>query len=136
MKRIVIFCGVFIVFGCAGVQKGNWMGYGSNEVGFYYYDQQSIARPSKNIVRVSNKIVFTVQGVNTMVERLGKTYENLSYEISLKEINCANKTQRWVSTTPYSEKGGRLHTLSDMEEGWESIPPDTLSYTLFEKACN
>ena len=135
MKLIAIFCSVFFVIECAGVPKGNWIEYGKNEVGVYFYDQQSIAHASKNIVRVSNKIIFTERTAHAMAERLGKAYENLAYEISLKEINCAEKKERWVLTTLYSKKGELLHAPAEIKKEWGSIDTDTLSYTLFKKVC-
>ena len=123
------------VFGNAKVWAADWRLYASDNKAIRYYDGQGITSPSKNIVRVSNKIIFTERTAHAMAERLGKAYENLAYEISLKEINCAEKKERWVLTTLYSKKGELLHAPAEIKKEWGSIDTDTLSYTLFKKVC-
>ncbi len=86
MKFLSIILGFVLVelfiFGYAEVWGEDWARYGENEIGSYHYDLQSVTHPSKGIVRVWNKIVFTRKGVATASERFGKGYEKLGYDIS------------------------------------------------------
>jgi len=139
MKSLSVKLGVILVglvfFGYAEVWGEDWVRYGKKKIGSYYYNQQSVTRQSEDIVRVWNKIVFTRKGVAKIVERLGKSYENAGYDISLKEINCTDKTQHWISSSVYSKKGELLSTPpSDIE--WEPIIQGTLSDILLQKVCN
>jgi len=108
--------------------------YGGNEIGSYYYDQQTVTRLSKDNVKVWSEIVFKGKGVEEAVERLGKRYEDVGYDISLKEINCADKTQRWISSSVYSKKGELLRT-PPYNTQWESVVPGSLSEVLLRKVC-
>lgn len=134
IKLGVILIGL-IIFGYAEVRGEDWVRYGKKKTGSYYYDRQSVTRQSKDIVGVCNKIVFTNKGVAKIVERLGKSYESVGYVISLKEINCTDKTQHWISSNVYSKKGELLSTPPCNIE-WESIIQGTLSDILLQKVCN
>jgi len=123
-----------ILFTCAEVWAEDWIGYGTNEIGSYYYNQENVTRLSKGVVRVWNKIVFTEKGVATAVERLGKSYENVAYDISLKEIECSDKKQRWISSNVYSKKGELLRT-PPYNMQWESVVPGSLSDVLLQTVC-
>ncbi len=138
MKFLSIMWGVILIELCisgyAEVRGEDWARYGENEIGSYHYDQQSITRPSKGIVRIWNKIIFTKKGVATAGERLGKGYEKLGYDISLREINCTDKTQRWMSSEFYSVDGEPLRTPR-YDPKWEPIHQGTLTDILFQKVC-
>ena len=130
----VILIGL-VIFGYAEVWGEDWVRYGKRKIASYYYNQQSVTRQSEDIVKVWNKIVFTKKGVEKIVERLGKSYENAGYDISLKEINCTDKTQRSISSNIYSRKGELLSTPPYNIE-WEPITQGTLSDILLQKVCN
>jgi len=130
----VILIGL-VIFGYAEVWGEDWVRYGKRKIGSYYYNQQSVTRQAEDIVKVWNKIVFTKKGVEKIVERLGKSYENAGYDISLKEINCTDKTQRSISSNIYSRKGELLSTPPYNIE-WEPITQGTLSDILLQKVCN
>ncbi len=119
-KLGVILIGL-LIFGYRDVWGADWIKYGQNEIGSYHYDQQSVTHLSKGIVRVSNKIVFTERGVATSVERLGKSYEKVGYDISLKKINCTEKNQRWVSSKVYSLMESFYKLFPTMHSGNPSL---------------
>jgi len=139
MKSLSLTLGVILIglliFRYAEVWGEDWVRYGKRRIGSYYYNQQSVTRQSEDIVRAWNKIVFTKKGVEKIVERLGKSYENAGYDISLKEINCTDKTQRSISSNIYSRKGELLRTPPYNIE-WEPITQGTLSDILLQKVCN
>jgi hypothetical protein len=138
MKSLSVKLGIVLiglaVFANAEAWGEDWIRYGKNDTGTYYYDKQDVTRLSKDIVRVSNKIVFTEKGVATAVERLGRSNKQFGCDISLREINCADKTQRWISSKVYSMDGELLQT-PPYNTGWEPIIQGTLSDLLLQKVC-
>jgi hypothetical protein len=73
MKSLSVKLGVTLVFielaifTCVEVWADDWISYGKNEIGSYYYNQQNVTRLSKDIARVWNKIVFMEKDVATAV---------------------------------------------------------------------
>ena len=138
MKSLLGGLGVILigltVFSYAEVWGEDWIRYGKNETGCHYYNQQNVTHLSKDIVRVWNKIVFTEKGRASAVERLGKSYDKFGYDISLKEINCKDKKQHWVSSKVYS-MNGKLLSTPVYNTGWEPIAEGSLSDILFQKVC-
>jgi hypothetical protein len=56
----------------------DWQSYGADWVGVSYYDAESITRPSKDVVRVWDKLIYTEKGLTDMVARLGERNRTLS----------------------------------------------------------
>ena len=109
MKSLLGKLGVILIglaiFGYAEVWGIDWKFFFSSEKCLFFYDAQSITRPSKNIVRVWIRMDYTKKGVIDMVGKFGKKYENLSYAIHLEEINCAEKKFRVLSEIPMIIRG-------------------------------
>ncbi len=138
MKSSLVKFGViligFILYSNAEVWGEDWKRYGQSEIGSYHYDQQSVTRVSKGIVKVRSKIVLSKKGVATAVERFGKDYEKSGYDISLREVNCTNKTQHWMSSTLYSVDGEPVRTFHYNVE-WEPVYKGSLADTLLQTVC-
>ncbi len=138
MKSLSVKLGVILIglaiFGYAEVWGADWKFYGGCEFFLGYYDAQSITRPSKNIVRVWERSNFTERGVIKCVGNLGKEYENLSYTISLSEINCAEKMSHLLSGTYYDNKGNVIISDNSPQE-WHFITPESVDESLYKKVC-
>jgi hypothetical protein len=132
-KLGVILIGLAIL-GCAEVWGADWKFYGSTENYLGYYDAQSITSPSKNIVRVWTRLVWTEKGVLGWVEDLGEKCENLSHTIFLQEVNCAEKKLRLLSETHYDNKGSVIKSFSSPGE-WRFIIPETVTESLYKEIC-
>jgi len=122
VKLGVILIGL-IIFGNAEVWGADWKLYTSNSFYWGYYDTQSITRPSKNIVRVWSRRDFTEKGVLDMGS-LGEEYKHLSQARGLSEIDCVEKTIRYLSITYYDNKEGVIHSFSSPSE-WDFIIPES-----------
>lgn len=141
MKSSSVKLGVTLVvlmaiFNPAETWGENWKVYGYGPDGTFtaYYDE-NVTRPSKSMVRVHEKKVFTEKGVSAVVERLGKGFEKLSYSISLYELDCANKKERILSAVTYSDDGNVLSSESVSEPQWHSIIPDSFGEIFYGTVC-
>jgi hypothetical protein len=138
MKSLSVKLGVILfglaIFGNAEVWGADWNLYGSSEKVLYYFDAQSITRPSKNVVRVWEKWDYTEKGVMDMVGSFGKEYENVSHTIFFLEINCSKKENRGLSLTHYDHKGNVVYSISSPSE-WRSINPESMAEKLYKEVC-
>jgi hypothetical protein len=135
----LILIGLFI-FGYAEVWAEDWMFYGRNDKYLCFYDRKGISHPSENIVEVSEKQDYTNIGVNFMVEKLGKKYENLSHLITLWQISCADKKFRFLSLTYYSKEKTAIYSWrvlysSGSSEDWSPFITDSLGERLYKAVC-
>jgi hypothetical protein len=132
-KLGVILIGLAI-FGCAEMRGTEWRPYSFNEVGQNYYDAHNLTRPSKKIVRVWERTNYTQKGVGDWVGKFGEKYANLSYSISLEEINCAEKTQRFLSEHFY-DRNRKLILSDSSQTEWLLIVPGSIAEGLYLKIC-
>ena len=127
----------FTIFAYAEVWGADWKLYDSNNLRKSYYNANSITRPSKNIVRVWVRWNFTEKGVMDMVRSAGKKLEKLEYSISLNEINCEEKTHRFLSSIYYDNNGKMIYTIpsSKLPTEWLSIVPESNADNLCKTIC-
>jgi hypothetical protein len=130
MKRLLILLGSFFLFGSMEAKGEDWILYGKNESGIFYYDAESIKRPAKDTVRVWAKMVHSQESI----KQAGKGLENLAYSKRLWEINCGDKKIRRISKIAYS-KDDKILISDNTEEKWHSIKPKSLEQTLYDKVC-
>jgi len=136
VKLVVVLIGLAI-FGYAEVWGADWRIYAKPEsgIGVYYYDADGITRPSKNIVRVWEKVVYSAKGVKRYVEESGKRYENLSHSLNLWEFDCVEKKERILQTTEYSKDGTVLSSTQSQKTPWNFISPTSIGEALYEAVC-
>jgi hypothetical protein len=142
IKSISVKVGVILIIGFGiftytEVWGADWKLYDSNKLKKSYYNADSITRPSTNIVRVWVRWNFTEKGVMDMVRSAGKKLEKLEYSISLNEINCAEKTNRFLSWIYYDNNGKMIYSLSSskLPTEWLSIVPESNADNLYKKLC-
>jgi hypothetical protein len=123
-----------IIFGNVEAWGADWKPYSWSETGIYYYDTESIIRPSKNIVRLKSKDIFTNKGIKEAVDGFGKSYANLNYTIDLIEINCEDKMYCFLSSTAYSKEGGILDSIT-LKGEWHFIAPESIIDALSNAVC-
>ena len=130
MKCLLISLVSFFLLGSMEASGEDWKLYGKNESGVFYYDTESMSRPTKDTVRVWAKMVHSKESI----KQAGKGLENLSYSKRLWEIDCADKKIRRLSKIAYTEDDKNI--ISDnTAEKWQSIKPKSLEQALYEKAC-
>ncbi len=134
-KLVVILFG-FVIFGYAEVWGADWKLFYFSEKSFDYYDADGIIRSSRSIVKVWVKRVYTKEGVIDVVQKLGKHFEKVKYEIHLLEINCPDKKQRFLHSVSYSE-GEAIYSYSydKRTDEWDFIVPESVGEILYGVVC-
>ena len=143
-KRGIILgiIGLFI-FGYAEVWGADWKYFSSTDLYKCFYYAESMTRytdimggGSRNIVRVWIKLEYTEKGIDGMVKKFGKEYENLSYSLQLWEIHCSLKKQQILSIKEYSVEGNVLNTKPTKSlSKWKSISRESVGESLYKAVC-
>jgi hypothetical protein len=133
-KLGVVLIGV-LIFGYAEVWGEDWKVFASGVYGLCYYDAESITRPSKNIVRVWEKIVYSEKGVIKAVKELGERYKTASYSLDLSEIDCIEKKRNTLMLVFYAKGGSVISTEQLSETEWSFIIPGSMEEILYKAVC-
>jgi hypothetical protein len=135
----VILVVIGLTFFCLAEGWGaDWRLFGKNDRADFYYDADSITRPpSKIILRVWEKRVFTEKGVSEAVGRsgFGEKYRSLGFVMGLSEFNCADKQNRALSLIWYSRDGERLSLDDAIGSNWDVIVSESMSEKLYQILC-
>ena len=152
------------IFGYAEVWGEDWKLYMENDFGRWFYDAETITRPSKDTVKAWGKTVYTDKGVMRRVtdmkviyekykdlaskakdleskdlaskyKDLASKYKDLSYEQHLLEFNCADRESRTLKGTSYSRDGSVLSTYTPETPDWNKIMPGTVAEALYKIIC-
>ncbi len=135
-KLIIIIATGLLLFGNAEVWGENWKFLLKNKAGDEgYYDADSVTRPSKGIVRVLTKVVFSEKNINREGEKLGSSYKDMSHRVILHEMNCMEKKGAFLEVTTYSKKGIVLSSIKPNEVTWVKIPPESIGEALYKILC-
>ncbi len=136
LKVIILVVGLAI-FGCAGRRAADWKLFAETQadIGIIYYDAASITHPSKDIVRTWVRLVYSKDGVALQVKDLGKRYEDLSYTLSLLEVNCAAQKNRVLQSTSYSKDGKVISSNLSPQTEWSFINPGSTGEILYKTVC-
>src|SRR4030042_4876020 len=133
MIILVIGC---LAFSSAEVWGEDWKFILKNRSGDDgYYDADSLIRPSKGIVRVSLKVVFSEKSVNQETEKMGQSYKDLSHRIILLEMNCIEKKEAFLEITAYSKKGKAISSIKPDKPIWVAHPPESIGEGLHKLLC-
>jgi hypothetical protein len=133
---VPVVSGILLFF-YAPLWGADWKEYAETDRAVLYYDVKSLIHPSKDVIRVSEKRVFTVKGVLQVVKQpgFGKRYEGLSYATGLSELQCTEKKKRTVSVGWYSKDGSLLSSDKDEGSNWKPIPPGSSAEALYKVVC-
>jgi len=135
-KLIIILVVGCLVFSYAEVWGEDWKFILKNKAGDDgYYDADSLIRPSKGIIRVSLKVVYSEKNVNREAEKLGPSYKDLSHRIILLEMNCIEKKDAFLEITAYSKKGKIISSIKPDKATWMASPPESIGEGLHKLLC-
>ena len=138
MKSLSVKLGVIliglVIFTYVEVWGEDWKYIGETQGGVHYYDPTSITCPSKNIVRIWTKFVYSEKAVIDTVRESGSRFKNLKYNLILFEFNCSNKMIRSLSIAFYSKDGLIIEDIFKTSE-WDYIPPESAMETLRKAVC-
>ncbi len=126
-KLGVVLIGL-VIFTYAEVWGSDWKQWiRSSDKSIYYYDIESITRPSKNIVRVWTKYDF---------DKGDKTKDSLDCQLTLYEINCAQRIARQLSVSTYTKEGKLVMEGSGVYlKAWFLIEPESTAEVLLKAVC-
>ncbi|HPB38124.1 MAG TPA: hypothetical protein PK125_08180 [Syntrophorhabdus sp.] len=122
----------------------DWVYYSSDNLdNASFYDRESISFPSKGVVRVWIKQLYSEKGkMNEITERTKSNLtidglNELSYALCLHEIKCDAKEDAIVTCTSYSNSGNTLNSFNISKDRlkWEPIYPDSISEALWKAVC-
>jgi hypothetical protein len=132
IKLGVILIG-FAIFGCGEVWGLDWKYYGTNEDGSYFYDTESMAWSSKNLIEVWVQSAYSEKGISHWVREGGKGFQDLDFSLILLELNCAERSARYLQIVFYSKNGKVFYPIDNDE--WQLIAPDSMILTLHKEVC-
>jgi len=132
MKSLLSKLGVILgiiglaLFGYAEVWGGvDWKYYGTNEDGSYFYDTESTTRLSKNLVEVWVQSAYTEKSISHWVREGGKDFQDLDFTLISLELNCVERSARYLRIVFYSKNGKVFYPIDNDE--WHFIAPDPMT---------
>ena len=123
----------FSILAYADVRGFDWKYYGTNEEGSYFYEKETMTRPSQNTVRVCIQSIYTEKGVSHWVREGGKEFQNLDFSLILSDYNCIDRSVRHLRIRFYSKDREVFYPIKNDE--WHLFAPDSMSGALFEEIC-
>jgi hypothetical protein len=136
MKELtLLFFATSILFGFSVVWGADWKRVRSTGSATLYYDTEEITHPSKDIVKVWTKWVYTEKGIKNAQDIFGKNYENLSYSTKSYEINCKDKKTHIVSVADYNKNEVIISSEDKTNAEWLRIIPGSVLESLYKMVC-
>jgi len=137
MKRTGLVLAVigFISFYFAEARGEEWELYAMTVEGSWFYDVTGITRPSKDIVRVQVKVIYTDIGKMSFAKELEEKFMTVSFALVLGEIHCVDKKVRVLSRFIYSTNGDILGSFNNENPTWSFIAPGSKTGGLFKSVC-
>ena len=121
------------ILGYAEVWGVDWKYYGTNEDGSYFYDTGSMTRLPKNLVEVWVQSAYTEKSISHWVREGGKDFQDLDFSLILFELNCEERSTRYLQIVFYSKSGEVFYPIENDE--WHFIAPDSMTRTLHKELC-
>jgi len=122
-----------VLFGHTEGWAVDWKYYGTNEDGSYFYDTESITRSPKNFIEVWVQSAYSEKGLSHWVKEGGKVFQDLDFSLIWLELNCVERSTRYLRIVFYSKKGKVFYPIDNDE--WHFIAPDSMTGTLSEEVC-
>jgi len=131
-KLGVILIGISI-FGYTEVWGADWKYYGTNEDGSYFYDTESMVRSSKDLIDVWVQSEYSEKSISNWVREGGKGFQDLDFSLILFELNCVERSARYLQVVFYSKNGKVFYPIDNDE--WQLIAPDSMISDLQKEVC-
>ncbi len=131
---IIVVIG-FVFFSSTKGWGADWKSFGRNATADFYYDTESITHPSKDVLRVSVKRLYTEKGVSDLVGVLGAKFKTVRHSVDLYEIHCVDRKFRLLSSVVYSTDEEILESFNYQEPTWKVIVPESIIDTLYKTLC-
>jgi hypothetical protein len=122
-----------VLFGYAEGWGVDWKYYGTNEDGSYFYDTKSITRHPKDLIEVWVQSAYTEKSISHWVREGGKDFQNLDFALISLELNCVERSARYLQIVFYSKNGKVFYPLDNDE--WHFMAPDSMIESLHKEVC-
>ena len=122
-----------VLFGYAEGWGVDWKYYGTNEDGSYFYDPTSMTRHSKDLIEVWVQSAYTEKSISHWVREGGKDFQNLDFTLISLELNCVERSARYLRIVFYSKNGKVFYPIDNDE--WHFIAPDSMIESLHKEVC-
>jgi hypothetical protein len=122
-----------VLFGYAEGWGVDWKYYGTNEDGSYFYDTKSITRHPKDLIEVWVQSAYTEKSISHWVREGGKDFQNLDFTLISLELNCVERSVRYLRIVFYSKNGKVFYPIDNDE--WHFIAPDSMIESLHKEVC-
>ena len=134
LRMVFLSIGLIFFFNMQG-WGADWKGFAETDNASFYYDADTVTRPSKGVIRVWEKRVYKPKAINDMVEKHGATVWILHHSLILSEVHCAEKKRRLMSIDYYSKDGGFLSSRSISENDWTFMVPESIGESIYKVLC-
>jgi hypothetical protein len=139
---MLMLCGVCL--SCTGAYAAEWVRYFSDKLGNeWFYDRESVSYPSKGIVGVRGKGIYSKDGVREEIAERTKSnsptqgFDGLSYIMERFEVNCKKSEFEVYERGYYNRAGKILHAFTTPKKRsyWYAINPESKMDALYKCVC-
>ncbi len=143
MNKILLslLAGALLVV-CGRAEGADWTFLGKNNLGSVYYDKYGVEQLSENVVRVSVKIDYSLEGIKEVRDSFPyiDASETISYTLYTYEVKCYADSFRIIHAATYNSsgkaiKGTDLDYVRTGQALWEHITPGSTMSRLSEESC-
>ena len=143
MKKNILIL-IFLLYIYLGLSANarceDWIGYGSNDVGLFLYDKDSLSKDEKGMISVTQKNLFTRETARAMEDAL-PDLKGVSFMISYDMIDCQKGIYEIKRILYYDKHGNILHdTEPDKKKynpiGFRPIPVGSMIGRVAEIVCH
>ena len=136
-SRVIVTVCLFIVFFYSFEGWAvDWKLIGTSWETDYFYDPQGVSRLSQEIVQVWMKKIYGEKKVKEFIKGIGPEFKELSYDLSLIEVNCSEKKFRLLAFSYYNQDGSLISSITSDSSSWNFIAPDSILEALFDIVCD
>jgi hypothetical protein len=138
---VIAFLIIFTIF-TNRTWSSEWGLRGLLPRGTGYYDKSSIKKINENIRQVWTVTIYSKEGkadAFSILKKQDKAPDNpevLNQESTLLEFDCANGKYRIASINIYDEKEYLLLSVSDINDKWHDVIPNSINDKLQNIVCS
>ena len=119
----------------------NWKVYAESSSGRFFYDTEDIGRPSNNVFRVRNILLYSTEAkkdirehIHEEIEVPSEDWNSAEYSVILVEIDMSAKKHRTLSVAYYKCGDIKFHevTTPSCEADWFPIRKGSTVEGLYE----
>jgi hypothetical protein len=138
----IIGLAIFILFANQAWAAAELIPYATSDMGYHYYNKNSISKDNKGIVSVWTKGLLNDNGKKVYFKMLKDDEQKapdvpdkISHIVLMNEFDCANGKARYGSFILFDNKNNVIYSGIEDDE-WKDIKPGTNNEALKKIACD